>query len=155
MSKMAGGGRFPGHLISKAIGLGLLLLPGHLLAAEKASTMVIVADSRHLTDLDRWRRTFPWSLDIEGDWPGSSPAPRAPAGGGKSQHHGHRGGQPPSHRPHGLVGQRVQRKPSLFRTADDCDNSAGGGHSGRLGRPFDAPNRNRPEVQSTAGELAR
>ena len=54
MSKIAGGGRFPGHLISKAIGLGLLLLPGHLLAAEKASTMVIVADSRHLTGLTAW-----------------------------------------------------------------------------------------------------
>lgn len=40
--------------ISKSIGLGLLLLPWHLLAEEKASAVVIVADSRHLTGLAAW-----------------------------------------------------------------------------------------------------
>jgi hypothetical protein len=42
------------NLLSKSIGLGLLLLPSHLLAEEKASAMVIVADSRHLTGLAAW-----------------------------------------------------------------------------------------------------
>jgi hypothetical protein len=41
-------------LMPKLLGLGLLLLPWHLLAEEKASTMVIVADSRHLTGLTAW-----------------------------------------------------------------------------------------------------
>jgi hypothetical protein len=40
--------------IAKSVGLGLLLMPWHLLAEEKASTMVIVADSRHLTGLTAW-----------------------------------------------------------------------------------------------------
>jgi hypothetical protein len=42
------------NLIAKSIGLGLLLLPAHLLAEEKAGAMVIVADSRHLTGLTAW-----------------------------------------------------------------------------------------------------
>ena len=33
---------------------GLLLIPSHLAAAEKAGAMVIVADSRHLTGLTAW-----------------------------------------------------------------------------------------------------
>ena len=38
-----------------SIGLGLLLLPSHLLAAgETAGGMVIVADSRNLTGLTAW-----------------------------------------------------------------------------------------------------
>jgi len=40
----------PGLLIA----LALLLLPTHLWAEEKASAMVIVADSRHLTGLTAW-----------------------------------------------------------------------------------------------------
>ena len=42
------------NLLSKSIALGLLLLPAHLLAEEKAGAMVIVADSRHLTGLAAW-----------------------------------------------------------------------------------------------------
>jgi hypothetical protein len=41
-------------LRSKAIGVGLLLLPMHLLAAESTGATVIVADSRHLTGLTAW-----------------------------------------------------------------------------------------------------
>ncbi len=46
----------PTRALSKSIILGLLLLPSHVLAAggEKASAMVIVADSRHLTGLTAW-----------------------------------------------------------------------------------------------------
>jgi hypothetical protein len=41
--------------LSKSIGLALLfLVPWHLLAAEKASAIVIVADSRHLHGLAAW-----------------------------------------------------------------------------------------------------
>jgi len=40
---------------SLSVGLALLLLPSHLLAAgEKASGMVIVADSRNLTGITAW-----------------------------------------------------------------------------------------------------
>lgn len=42
------------RFLSKSIGLGLLLLPWHLLAEEKTSAIVIVADSRHLTGLAAW-----------------------------------------------------------------------------------------------------
>jgi hypothetical protein len=42
------------NFILKSITLGLLLLPANLLAAEKASGIVIVADSRHLTGLAAW-----------------------------------------------------------------------------------------------------
>jgi hypothetical protein len=38
---------------TKSIGLSLLLLPSHLLAAEQGG-MVIVADSRNLTGLTAW-----------------------------------------------------------------------------------------------------
>ncbi|MGA3078916.1 MAG: DVU0150 family protein [Bryobacteraceae bacterium] len=41
-------------LMPKLLGLALLLIPWQLLAEEKASTMVIVADSRHLTGLTAW-----------------------------------------------------------------------------------------------------
>jgi hypothetical protein len=40
--------------LSRCLALGLLLLPAHLLAEEKAAAMVIVADSRHLTGLAAW-----------------------------------------------------------------------------------------------------
>jgi hypothetical protein len=40
--------------MSRCIGLVCLLLPPHLLAEETANTMVIVADSRHLTGLTAW-----------------------------------------------------------------------------------------------------
>jgi hypothetical protein len=40
--------------MSRCIVLGLVLLPPHLLAEEKAGAMVIVADSRHLTGLTAW-----------------------------------------------------------------------------------------------------
>ena len=42
------------NFIAKSIGLGLLLLPAHLWAEEKAGAMVVVADSRHLTGLTAW-----------------------------------------------------------------------------------------------------
>ena len=38
----------------KLTGTCLWLLPSHVLAEEKASAMVIVADSRHLTGLSAW-----------------------------------------------------------------------------------------------------
>ncbi len=41
------------NFLSKSIGL-VLLAPLHLLAEEKTSAMVIVADSRHLTGLTAW-----------------------------------------------------------------------------------------------------
>ncbi|MGC9948028.1 MAG: DVU0150 family protein [Bryobacteraceae bacterium] len=40
--------------MSKPLALALTLLPTNLLAQEKASAMVIVADSRHLTGLTAW-----------------------------------------------------------------------------------------------------
>lgn len=40
--------------VSKVMGLGLLLLPMHLLAEEKTGSIVIVADSRNLTGLTAW-----------------------------------------------------------------------------------------------------
>jgi len=47
--------RLPRSNASMSIGLSLLLLPSHLLAAgEKAGGMVIVADSRNLTGLTAW-----------------------------------------------------------------------------------------------------
>jgi hypothetical protein len=41
------------NFLCKSIGL-VLLTPLHLLGEEKASAMVIVADSRHLTGLTAW-----------------------------------------------------------------------------------------------------
>jgi hypothetical protein len=40
--------------LSKSIAFGLLFLPTHLSAAEKAGAIVIVADSRNLTGLAAW-----------------------------------------------------------------------------------------------------
>jgi uncharacterized membrane protein YdfJ with MMPL/SSD domain len=38
----------------RSMPVALLLLPAHVAAAEKATSMVIVADSRHLTGLTAW-----------------------------------------------------------------------------------------------------
>jgi hypothetical protein len=42
------------NFISRSIGLGLFLLPAHLLAQETSGNIVIVADSRNLTGLAAW-----------------------------------------------------------------------------------------------------
>jgi len=42
------------NFISKSIGAGFVLIPWRLLAEPKASAIVIVGDSRHLTGLAAW-----------------------------------------------------------------------------------------------------
>jgi len=38
--------------------IGLFLLPAYLMAAEASNTMVVVADSRHLTGIRAWWANF-------------------------------------------------------------------------------------------------